>query len=142
MKIVTPAELVLAGDDMPLEHMHRSLFAYFSRAEAAWGNSVSTNSVDSTALFRQAGNEEEMTHIVVESLARKLVRALSIQAEDVDPDRPLNSYGVDFLVALELRNWIIKEFAAEVPVFEFMSDKTILAIEQSIIKLSQIRRTS
>lgn len=142
MGIVTPAELVLAADDLPLEHMHRSLFAYFSRAGAASGNSVPTNSVDSTALFRQAENEEEMTSIVVESLVRKLIRALSIQAEVVDPDRPLNSYGVDSLVAVELRNWIIKEFAADVPVFEFMSGKTILAIGQLVTKMSQIRRAS
>jgi acyl carrier protein len=142
MGIVTPAELVLADDDLPLEHMHRSLFAYFSLARAASGNSVSTNNVNSTALFRQAENEEQMTSIVVESLARKLIRALSIQAEDVDPDRPLSSYGVDSLVAVELRNLIIKEFAAEVPVFEFMSGKTILAIGQLVTKMSQIRRVS
>lgn len=140
MGIVTPAELVLEGDNLPLEHMHRSLFAYFSRVGAGSSNSVLANSVDSAALFRQAENEEEMTSIVVESLIRKLTRALSIQAEDIDPDRPLNSYGVDSLVAVELRNWIIKEFAANVPVFEFMNGKTTLAIGHLVIKTSQIRR--
>jgi acyl carrier protein len=140
MGIVTPDELVLEGGDLPLEHMHRSLFAYFNRAGLATGNSVLANSVNSAALFRQAESVEEMTSIVVESLVRKLARALSIQAEDVDVDRALHLYGVDSLVAVELRNWITKEFAAEVPVFELMSGKSISAIGQLVTKSSQVKR--
>ena len=143
MGLVTPAELALEdNEDLPLEHMKRSLFAYFSQTGAASGKSVSTNSVDSKALFRQAENEEKMTSIVVESLVRKLVRALFIKAEDVHPDQSLTSYGVDSLIAVELRNWGIKEFAADVPVFEFMSGKTAVAIGQLVTKTSRIRKVS
>ncbi|KAF2463776.1 KR-domain-containing protein [Lindgomyces ingoldianus] len=124
MGIVTPDDLVLEGGDLPLEHLHQSLFACFNQAGAASSNSVSANSVNSAALFQQAESVEEMTSIVVESLVRKLARVLSIQAEDVDVDRPLHLYGVDSLVAVELRNWITKDFAVDVPVFELMSGKT------------------
>lgn len=141
MGIVTPDELVLDGSvDLPLEHLHRSLFAYFNQARASSSDSVAANSINSAALFRQAESVEEMTGIVMESLVRKLARALSIQAEDVDVDRPLHLYGVDSLVAVELRNWIIKEFAAEVPVFELMSGKTVLAIGQLVTKTTQVKK--
>lgn len=141
MGIATPADLVLQSDDMPLEHLHRSLFAYFGQSKSTTSNSVSANSVSPAALFRQAENTEEMTRIVVDSLVMKLARAVSIQADDVVVDRPLHLYGVDSLVAVELRNWIIKEFSADVPVFELLSGKTVLGIGQLVVKTSQIKRT-
>ncbi|KAI1099763.1 polyketide synthase PksD [Jackrogersella minutella] len=142
MGIVTPADLLMQGNDMPLEHMHRSLFAYFNHAIVVSSNSILANSVNSAALFRQAETTEEMTNVVVEALGRKLARALSIQSEDVDVDKPLHVYGVDSLVAVELRNWIAKEFAAEVPVFELMSGRTVSAIGQLVTKTSQVKRAT
>ncbi|KAK8115468.1 hypothetical protein PG984_011970 [Apiospora sp. TS-2023a] len=90
------------------------------------------------ALFRAATTEDERTGVVLESLAQKLARGLS----DVDVKRPLHLYGVDSLVALELRNWIGKEFAADVPVFELMSGRTVLAIGQMVSRSSQVKLTA
>lgn len=140
MGIATPADLILEDGTMPLEHMHRSLFAYFTQVEAGLTGSTPENGVNSAAMFRQAGSVEEMDRIVVESLVRKLARALSISPEDVDAGKPLNLYGVDSLVAVEIRNWITKEFMADVPVFELMSGKSVLAIAQLVTKNSQINR--
>ncbi|RYO96509.1 hypothetical protein DL765_011598 [Monosporascus sp. GIB2] len=140
MGIVTPADLLLRGTDLPLEHMHRSLFAYFNHARAISSNTSSANSVDAAALFRQAETAEEMTKVVTDSLMRKLARALSMQPEDVDEGKPLHLYGVDSLVAVELRNWIAKEFGVDLPVFELMSGRTILAIGQLVTKTSQVKR--
>ncbi|KAH8200137.1 hypothetical protein TruAng_005708 [Truncatella angustata] len=142
MGIVTPADLLLEGSDFPLEHMQRSLFAHFSQAKAISSNSATANGPNAAVLFRQAETEEEMTDVVVESLVRKLARALSIQPEDVDVEKPLHLYGVDSLVAVELRNWITKEFAAEVPVFELMSGRTIVAIGQLVTKTSQVKKAA
>lgn len=140
MGIVTPAD-ILAQDvnDMALEHMHRSLFARFSHAKTNSSNTGPGNSINYAALFRQAGNTEKMIEIVTEALVRKVARALSVQPEDVDIDKPLHLYGVDSLVAVEIRNWIRKEFVADVPVFELMSGKTISAIGQLITRSSQIK---
>ncbi|XXG98864.1 hypothetical protein Hte_005194 [Hypoxylon texense] len=140
MGIVTPAD-ILAQDasDMALEHMHRSLFARFSHAKTNSSKTGSGNSINYAALFRQAGNTEKMIEIVTEALVRKVARALSVQPEDVDIDKPLHLYGVDSLVAVEIRNWIRKEFAADVPIFELMSGKTISTIGQLITRSSQIK---
>ena len=140
MGIATPADLVLEDGTMPLEYVHQSLFAYFTQLETVSSGSTQTNDVSSAALFRQAESVEEMDRIVVESLARKLARALSIPPEDVDADKPLHLYGVDSLVAVEIRNWITSQFAADMPVFELMSGKSILAIAQLVTKNSQMRK--
>ncbi|CAN9080485.1 unnamed protein product [Alternaria alternata] len=140
MGITTPADLALDNGTMPMEHMHRSLFAYFVQTEAMASSSMQANGVNSAALFRQAESVEEMDRVVVESLVRKIARALSMSLEDVDTDKALHLYGVDSLVAVEIRNWITKEFMADVPVFELMSGKSILAIAQLVTKNSQIRK--
>ena len=141
MGITTPADLALDNGTMPMEHMHQSLFAYFVQTEAMASSSMQANGVNSAALFRQAESVEEMDRVVVESLVRKIARALSMSLEDVDTDKALHLYGVDSLVAVEIRNWITKEFMADVPVFELMSGKSILAIAQLVTKNSQIRKT-
>ncbi|KAK7930973.1 hypothetical protein PG985_001685 [Apiospora marii] len=126
--------------DMPFKHMYRTLYAYFSQAGAGPSPSAASGATTNfAALFRQADTEEERTSVVVESLVQKLARGLSVQSEDIDVDRPLHLYGVDSLVALKLRNWIGKEFAADVPVFELMSGRTVLAIGQMVTKVSQVK---
>ena len=41
-------------------------------------------------------------------------------AGDVDTGKPLYAYGVDSLLAVELRNWFGKEIGAEVAIFDIM----------------------
>ncbi|KAK6220814.1 hypothetical protein LQW54_001732 [Pestalotiopsis sp. IQ-011] len=59
---------------------------------------------------------------------------------NMDKARLLRLYGADFLVAAELRNRIVKEFAVKVPVFELMSGKMIEAIWQLVARTSQGKR--
>ncbi|KOS22233.1 Lovastatin nonaketide synthase [Escovopsis weberi] len=75
---------------------------------------------NASALFRQAGGPKERAAVVVGALARRLARALSISPGDVDAMRPLSDYGVDSLMAVELRNWIKRDFEAAVAVFDIM----------------------
>ncbi|KAF2868562.1 polyketide synthase PksD [Massariosphaeria phaeospora] len=142
MGIVPPAELTDRDGALPLEHLDRSLFAYFSKARAASSTTGPEHSLNAAVLFRQAKTVEEMVSVVVESVVQKLARGLMIKAEEVDADRPLHLYGVDSLVAVELRNWMNKEFAADVPVFELMSGKSIVTIGQLVAKTCQVKITS
>ena len=57
---------------------------------------------------------------VVAALVQRLAR-LMMSEEDIDAHKPVNAYGVDSLVAVEVRNWITREMAVEVSVFEVMA---------------------
>ncbi|KAH8722886.1 polyketide synthase PksD [Phaeosphaeriaceae sp. PMI808] len=140
MGIVPPSELANGdGAVLPLQHLEHSLLAYFSKTRAASSIPGQEHNLNSAVLFRQAKNVEEMVSVVVDSIVQKLARGLAVKAEEVDADRPLHLYGVDSLVAVELRNWINKEFAADVPVFELMSGKSVSTIGQLVAKTSQIK---
>ena len=59
------------------------------------------------------------------ALVAKLSRMLALPKEDIDPTKPLHTYGVDSLVAVEIRNWFDKEIGTDVAVFEVLGNKSL-----------------
>jgi acyl carrier protein len=140
MGLETPASL-LARSLEPPEILERPLFAYFSQLPGRSDSSNGTaDGVDAARLFRQAESVAERAQVVVEALSQRLARTLSIKLEDVDTHQALHAYGVDSLIAVELRTWLGKEFAADVPVFEIVSGKTIEAVGELVAKTSRIEK--
>ncbi|KAJ2994317.1 hypothetical protein NUW58_g1586 [Xylaria curta] len=135
MGLETPMGL-LARSLEPPETMQRSLFSYFSQAPSSSLHGKMNSNV--AALFRKAGTAEERSSIVAQSLAHRLARSLAIKPEDVDIGKPLHAFGVDSLVAVELRNWISKEFAADVPVFELVGGRTVEGVGEFVEKSSNV----
>ncbi|KAI0112236.1 polyketide synthase PksD [Nemania sp. FL0031] len=136
MGIGVPAEF-LARSLEPPETMQRPLFAYFNQASSSSPDGIA----NFAAQFRQAETAADRSSLVTHSLATRLARALSIDPEDIDTGKPLHAFGVDSLVAVELRNWIAKEFLAEVPVSELVGRKTVEDVGELVEKSSQIRIT-
>ena len=139
MGLETPASL-LARSLEPPEVLQRPLFARFSQLPGRSGTSSdgTAGGIDAARLFRQVESAAERAQVVVEALSKRLARTLSIKLEDVDTHQALHAYGVDSLIAVELRSWLGKEFAADVPVFEIVSGKTIEAVGELVAKTSRI----
>lgn len=139
MGLETPASL-LARSLEPPEILQRPLFARFSQlpGQTTASGGSNNNSDDAGRLFRQAETTAERARVVVEALSRRLARTLSIQREDVDAHQALHAYGVDSLIAVELRSWLGKEFAADVPVFEIVSGKTVEAVGELVASTSRV----
>ncbi|KAL2072660.1 hypothetical protein VTL71DRAFT_12003 [Oculimacula yallundae] len=62
-----------------------------------------------------------------------LMRSLGM-AEPLEVSRPLASYGIDSLVAVELRNWVRSELGVEVSALEVTGAKTLVALCEAILK--------
>ncbi len=76
-------------------------------------------------LFSNSASFVEAGDIVVQALIKKLSKSLpALQGSDMDIHKPIQSYGVDSLLAVELRNWISKEFRVDVAVFETQGAST------------------
>ncbi len=137
---LTPADL-LAQNLEPPEVLMRPLFSSFSQARDVVQSSSSADSINYAVLFRQTELIEERAQVVVDALAHKLARALSISAEDVDVDKHLPAFGVDSLVAVELRNWIGKDFGADVAVFDLMGSTTVRDIGKLVASKATITKS-
>jgi hypothetical protein len=77
------------------------------------------------ALLSAAKSLQEAEKVVLDALLEKLTKILSVDIAELDPSRPMHSYGVDSLVAVELQAWMTKEIGFEVSVFEIVGGQRI-----------------
>lgn len=67
----------------------------------------------------------EAVDIITGAIVLKLCKALSSNESDIDTSKPLHSYGVDSLVAVELRTWFMREIGSDVAVFDIMGGHSL-----------------
>ncbi|KAJ5338978.1 hypothetical protein N7452_005706 [Penicillium brevicompactum] len=92
---------------------------------AAASNSGSGSTAALVAGLKGASSIIEASILLVDALSGKLSDIFSIPLSDIDPELPLARYGVDSLVAVELRNWISGTLKAKVSVFEVLQSASL-----------------
>jgi hypothetical protein len=75
-----------------------------------------------------ADSKEAIGVVVMDLLTTKLSKALGINKEEFSGKKPMHSYGIDSLVAVELRNWFSKEINVDIAVFDMLGGATIAAV--------------
>ena len=75
--------------------------------------------------LQQAKRPAAAVELICHSLTWKLSKLLLIPPEDVDTKKPVVAYGLDSLIAVELRNWMTVELGAAVPLMEVMNSPSI-----------------
>lgn len=78
--------------------------------------------------FMAAPTMDEAGTVVAQALLKRLIVMnpdLEDRIEADALDEPIRRFGVDSLLAIELRSWFSKQFSAEVPIFEILSERTV-----------------
>lgn len=121
----TPAALKNKGIEEPF-WMRDPLFrTFYQMGTSTTNGDEDVDAVDYEKLLATAESLAAAEAVVCEGLVNKFCRALSIEAEEVDTGKPMHAYGVDSLVAVELRSCFAKEMGAEVAVFDIMGSGSI-----------------
>lgn len=94
------------------------------------------------ALFEAVDSLEEVGSIVSDAIVKKVSRTLGTPTEDIDTGRPLHYYGVDSLVAVELRSWFIKDMSADVAVFDILGGASISSLSHLIASRTDFLKSS
>lgn len=76
---------------------------------------------------------DELLQLVIGLASRKLMQSLGME-EDLDAARPLSSYGIDSLVAVEFRNWTREELGVEMTTLDIVGAKTLGSLAELILK--------
>ncbi len=63
--------------------------------------------------------------MLVDALIAKLADMFNIPGSDIDTGLPMSRYGVDSLVAVELRKWLGSVVRAKVSVFEILQSASL-----------------
>lgn len=92
------------------------------------------------ALVSQLGKAQSKlgaTEVIVECLKQLLARELQTAVENIDADQPLHSYGMDSLLAVEIRTWILLNLQAELSLFDVLGGGSIHALADRIAGISK-----
>jgi len=89
-------------------------------------------------LLSSASSLNDADTYVLETLLRKLARALLMSPDEIDAQKPTAAYGVDSLVAVELRNWISREAKVDLPVFEILQASSLAALANKVAAKSPL----
>lgn len=123
-----PATLRIKGIAEPAwmhDPLFRSLYQIRGDGEADGDADGEGSASSCAALLPAASSLAEATEVVSTAIVLKLCKALSSSERDIDTAKPLHSYGVDSLVAVELRTWFIREVGADVAVFDIMGGHSL-----------------
>ncbi|KAK3324427.1 putative polyketide synthase [Cercophora scortea] len=75
----------------------------------------------------------EAASAVSDALATKLAETLSMSRDEMDMAAPIHSFGVDSLVAVEIRNWLSKELRADVAIFDILEATSVVTLGASAV---------
>ncbi|KAJ4863699.1 acyl transferase domain-containing protein [Trichoderma breve] len=93
---------------------------------------------DVQAALRSSSSGDAAVEAVFTGLKQKLARLLAVATTEIQPDRAVSTYGVDSLVAVELRNWITGHLGGHVQMLELMSSLSIMQLSEVIAKRSRL----
>ncbi|KAL1888583.1 Type I Iterative PKS [Sporothrix stenoceras] len=89
--------------------------------------------------LRQATSLADVVSTLESAIRTKITALLMLASEDeLDPQKPLSQYGLDSLIAVELRNWVSSEMEATVPVLEFLGGRTTQSLSGFIARQSRL----
>nr|ALQ32864.1 putative polyketide synthase [Fusarium gaditjirri] len=87
---------------------------------------------DLATLLASATSISEAHHHMLEAFLQRLSKSLMMPVAEIDPDKPTASFGIDSLVAVELRNWFVRETKVNIPVFEILQASSLLSLAEVV----------
>ncbi|RAQ62031.1 hypothetical protein AFCA_013181 [Aspergillus flavus] len=153
LPLLTPRESQLAfglgtagGDALEsLDHarqpMLQPLVLEGQRRSTKTETGTRTTNMKNIERFRASESLENAAKLFAEAAIGKLAKSLATMQDgaSVDRNKPLQAYGVDSLLAIELRNWISREFNADLAVFETQGSSTLGTLSMLVAGRSTIK---
>jgi len=100
------------------------------------GPDTTSSTASLNTLLTATASLTDATGVILEALTARVAKSLRTEAANIVADRPLYVYGVDSLVAVELRNWVGRECGADISLFEITSDIPMTKLAQRIAERS------
>ena len=118
------------------------MFSHFRRRMAQRiqiGGAPSSDSPEKVRdVLRKAKTFDEVAEIICTALMAKTSALCNIPAEDTSSAKPMSQYGIDSLIAVEMRNWIFREMDCTVPILELLANDPLLLLSAKIAKRSRL----
>ncbi|KIX96006.1 uncharacterized protein Z520_08261 [Fonsecaea multimorphosa CBS 102226] len=130
-----------AGLDEPFyyDDPRFALLKRYDTEKVSGGDSSGTASADQIEMkLAQCTSLPEAARLISGALCETLARGLQTTIENIDYAKPLHTYGVDSLMAVEIRTWVSQKLKAEITLFEVLSGGTIAMLAAKIASSSKL----
>jgi emericellamide synthase (highly reducing iterative type I polyketide synthase) len=108
-------------------------------AENQAGSKAVGGGADNVGFELQAATTfHEAQDIVCKAIVKQLATILAIETDDIIPARSLDSYGLDSLVGVELRNWIGAYLQVNLPLLVMWNTSSINELAEIVTKGSRL----
>ncbi|KAE8353277.1 hypothetical protein BDV28DRAFT_110952 [Aspergillus coremiiformis] len=118
-----PSNIKASGAEVPI-FMARPLFRGTWNITDADSKTQEEAAADVDKELVGIDSIEQAAEVIAQSLMHRISKALGLPLENLDSSKAMHMYGVDSLVAVELRNWFKSKLEAEVAVFEILGNST------------------
>lgn len=113
--------------------MFRQLFQIGALSTSGQNSSHTNTLVDRALLLKRASSQDEALAIMLNCFSFKISQILGLPQADINTSRPLHTYGIDSLVAIDLRNWLARELGVKIEVFILMGNIPIYNLAKEMI---------
>jgi hypothetical protein len=96
--------------------------------------------LDITEKLAAAGSVVEATELVRVALTRRVSTLLGTPEDRLDEQKPMHSFGIDSLLAIDIRNWVGDVFNVDMPVFDILGGATFSSASRSIVYKAQLAK--
>ena len=123
------------------------LFSHFRRAAMGSGarkgdaKDGSGGSAGIREKLRSASSLQDAVDKVCAGVMAKTASLLMIPLEEISAEKSLAGYGMDSLVAVEMRNWLLKELDATIPILELLENTPLVGLSEKIVRRSKLAST-
>ncbi|KAL4966473.1 polyketide synthase [Aspergillus stella-maris] len=116
-------------------------FSVLRQARSGDSPAASTSGTNAPTLsdtLRAVKTMAEAITLIRDAMITKLAKNLMVNDADIDPEQPVSACGVDSLVAVELRNWLLAQTGAEVSVIDVMQSKSLMVLCDNVARKSLV----
>lgn len=131
---MTPSMQPFWTQDAKFKHLREAMEAL----AAAQSSSSGTTTISYNAALKASKDVAEAEDVVCRGLVFKIASVLMMEEEELDVTRALSHYPLDSLVAIEIRNFITREFEANMQVLELLSSGSIETLAKGICGKSKL----
>ncbi|KAI1322483.1 lovastatin nonaketide synthase [Xylariaceae sp. FL0255] len=121
---------------------HRPIFRQLFRMDTQLVDEKQHNgitTIDYPAALAQAPSDDAAGDLAMGWLKAKIAQILNLQEVDVDEQKPVHVYGIDSLVAINLRNWFKRELGYDIQVFVLMGNRSLGELAREAARSSTYR---
>ena len=128
-------DLPFWSQDPKLSHLLRS--SILAEIESTQTQQTDAN-VSPASMIRHASDRASAESSTMKVLVQKLATTLMRPADEIDPSVSISAYGLDSLVAIEVRNWITRELEASLQILEILTSDSVYSLAQTILNKTNL----